>query len=146
MPTLDDDQMALFPTVSSRDFVPRFVARYWDMMALADRQPALVIDKDGMLKDRPGFTLELISHTSLDPAEYNTDRHEILMAMRGHWKISWEGGQTTLSPGDVFAVPQGLKRSISTAMSGEASLFRVRNTDDEAGPTMAFDTPKPSQR
>jgi len=31
-------------------------------------------------------------------------------------------------------------------MSGEASLFRVRNTDDEAGPTMAFETPAPSRR
>ena len=50
MPTLDDEQMALFPYVTSAEFVPRFVARYWDMMACADRQPALVIDKGGSLK------------------------------------------------------------------------------------------------
>lgn len=146
MPTLDEDQMALFPKVSTQEFVPRFVARYWDMMALADRQPAMVIDKDGMLKDRPGFTLELIRETSLADTSYKTDRHEILMAMRGHWHIGWDGGETTLAPGDIFAVPQGLERQISSAMSGESSLFRVRNTDDEAGPTMAFDTPAPSRR
>lgn len=146
MPTLDDDQMALFPVVSTAEFVPRFVARYWDMMALADRQPAMVIDAEGMLKDRPGFTLELIRETSLNPSAYSTDCHEILMVMRGHWKIAWEGGETTLGPGDVFAVPRGIKRNVTVAMSGEASLFRVRNTDDDAGPTMAFNTPAPSQR
>ena len=145
MPTLDDDQMALFPFVTSAEFVPRFVARYWDMMAYADRQPALVIDEDGMLKDRPGFTLELIRESSLDQPEYSTDRHEILMVMRGHWSVEWQGGKTTLAPGDVFAVPQGMKRKLTPAMSGEASLFRVRNTDDAAGPTMAFETAAPSR-
>ena len=35
--------MAQFPTVTASEFVPRFVARYWDMMALADGAPAPVI-------------------------------------------------------------------------------------------------------
>jgi hypothetical protein len=43
-----------------------------------------------------------------------------------------------LAPGDVFAVPPGIERSLQVAMSGEASLFRVSDTDDEAGPTMNF--------
>ena len=145
MPTLDDEQMALFPYVTSAEFVPRFVARYWDMMAYADRQPALVIDKGGMLEDRPGFSLEFIRETSLGNQSYTTDRHEILMVMRGHWSVEWQGGKTTLAPGDVFAVPQNLERKITPAMSGEASLFRVRNTDDAAGPTMAFETAAPSR-
>ena len=48
------------------------------------------------------------------------------------------GGETVLAPGDVFAVPPGIERSLQVAMSGEASLFRVSDTDDEAGPTMNF--------
>ena len=146
MPTLDDDQMALFPHVTSAEFVPRFVARYWDMMAMADHQPALVIDEDGMLKDRPGFSLELLRDGSLDDTAYSTDRHEILMVMRGHWEVELENDRVTLAPGDVFAVPPGMKRKLAPAMSGEASLFRVRNTDDPAGPTMAFETAAPSRR
>lgn len=146
MPKLDDDQMALFPIISTKEFVPRFVARYWDIMALADRQPAVVIDADGMLKDRPGFSLDLIREGSLAEPTYTTDRHEILMVMRGHWSVQWQGGQAILAPGDVFAVPPGLERTLTPSMSGEASLFRVRNTDDEAGPTMAFETPAPSRR
>ena len=146
MPTLDEDQMALFPYVTTAEFVPRFVARYWDMMALADHQPAVVIDEDGMLKDRPGFSLDLIRDGSLDDAAYRTDRHEILMVMRGHWSVAVDDQTVTLAPGDVFAVPPGLSRRISPSMSGEASLFRVRNTDDAAGPTMAFETAAPSRR
>lgn len=146
MPILDDDRMALFPTVSTSEFVPRFIARYWDMMALANCQPALVIDTEGMLKDRPGFTLELIRDGSLDAVSYSTDRHEILMVMRGHWTVQWEDDRTVLAPGDVFAVPPELSRQLMPAMSGEASLFRVRNTDDEAGPTMNFETAAPARR
>ena len=146
MPTLDDDQMALFPNVTTSEFVPRFVARYWDMMAMADRQPAMVIDTDGMLKDRPGFTLELVRNGSIGNDEYSTDRHEVLMVMRGHWNVAWKGGRTTLAPGDVFAVPPNTKRSIEPSMKGEASMFRIRNTDDEAGPTMDWKTAAPSRR
>ena len=140
---LDDDQMALFH-VSSAEFVP-FVARYWDMMAMADHQPALVIDEHGMLKDRPGFSLELLREGSLDDTAYSTDRHEILMVMRGHWSVDLDDDRVTLAPGDVFAIPPGMKRKLTPAMSGEASLFRVRNTDDTAGPTMAFETAAPSR-
>ena len=146
MPILDDDQMALFPKVNTSEFVPRFIARYWDMMALADRQPALVIDTEGMLKDRPGFTLELVRDGSLDAVSYSTDRHEILMVMRGHWTVQLEDDRMVLAPGDIFAVPPELSRQLTPAMSGEASLFRVRNTDDEAGPTMNFETAAPARR
>ena len=99
-----------------------------------------------MLKDRPGFSLELLRETSLAQPKYTTDRHEVLMVMRGHWAVKWQGGQTSLAPGDVFAVPPGLERTLTPSMSGEASLFRVRNTDDAAGPTMDFATAPPSRR
>lgn len=137
MPILNAQQMALFPKVRAADFVPRFVARYWDMMSLADGQPAAVIGADALLKDRPGFALDLVRETSLSGG-YTTDRHEILMVMRGHWQLSWTGGQTVLAPGDVCALPPELHRELTPAMRGEASLFRVRNTDDPAGPTRDF--------
>ena len=145
MRTLDDYEMSLFPDVSAQEFVPRFVARYWDMMAMSDKQPAQVIGADAMLQDRPGFTLEFLSGGSVSADAYQTERHEILMVMRGHWRLSWAEGVVTLAPGDVVAVPPGLSRQLQPAMSGEASLFRVRNTDDPAGPTQDFHTAKPSR-
>ena len=57
------------------------------------------------------------------------------MVMRGHWRLAWDGGETVLAPGDTCAVPPGLTHSLAPSMTGEASLYRVRNTDDPAGPT-----------
>jgi hypothetical protein len=57
------------------------------------------------------------------------------MVMRGHWRLAWEGGELILAPGDTCAVPPGLRRSLAPTMTGEASLYRVRNTDDPPGPT-----------
>lgn len=145
MRALDAEQMALFPKVTAADFVPRFVARYLDMMALASGQPAAIVGAGALLDDRPGFELDMVRENSLDGA-YSTDRHEILMVMRGHWRLSWSGGSVLLAQGDVCAVPPGLTRQLASAMSGEASLFRVRNTDDPAGPTHNFHTAKPSRR
>ena len=138
MPTLTDKELKQFPKVTSQEFVPRFVARYWDMMAMADGQPASVIAPDGMLCDRPGFRLELLRHGSVTADTYQTDRHEVLMVMRGHWKVSWDGGAASLAPGDTCAIPPGQHVSLAPSMSGEASLFRVIDTDDAAGPTMDF--------
>lgn len=138
MPTLTDKELKQFPKVTSQEFVPRFVARYWDMMAMADGQPASVIAPDGMLRDRPGFRLELLRDGSVTADTYQTDRHEVLMVMRGHWKVSWDGGAASLAPGDTCAIPPGQHVSLAPSMSGEASLFRVIDTDDAAGPTMDF--------
>ena len=57
------------------------------------------------------------------------------MVMRGHWRLSWEGGETVLNPGDTCVAPPGLRRRLVPAMSGEASLYRVVGTEDPAGPT-----------
>ena len=138
IPTLTKDEMEQFPKVSSQEFVPRFVARYWDMMAMADGRPASVIAPDGMLRDRPGFRLELLRDGSVATEPYRTTRHEILMVMRGHWKVAWEGGEASLAPGDTCAIPPDQLVSLAPSMSGEASLFRVLDTDDEAGPTSDF--------
>jgi len=135
MPLLTDEQLKAYPEPTTHDVVPHHVARYWDMMALADRQPAKVIGPDAMLRDRPGFEVDLITRGSLSPEPYTTPRHEIVMVMRGHWKLAWDGGETTLAPGDTCAVPPNLAHALTPSMTGEASLFRVRNTDDPAGPT-----------
>ncbi len=135
MPVLTDGELRAIPEPTTHDVVPRHVARYHDMMALADRQPAKVIGPDAMLPDKPGFEVDFITRGSVPPDPYQTPRHEVLMVMRGYWRLGWDGGEATLAPGDTCAVPPGLAHSITPTMTGEASLFRVRNTDDPAGPT-----------
>ncbi|MCG6904259.1 MAG: cupin domain-containing protein [Rhodobacter sp.] len=135
MPVLSDAELKTFPEPRAAEVVPHHVARYWDMMALADGQPAQVVGPDAMLRDRPGFEVDFLKRGSIDATEYATDQHEVLMPMRGHWRVSWDGGTTALAPGDTMAVPPGLRHSLTPSMTGEASIFRVRSTDDPAGAT-----------
>jgi hypothetical protein len=135
MPLLTDDELAAFPEPTTADVIPHHVARYWDMMALSDRQPCKVIGPDALLRDRPGFEVDFLSRQSIPDTAYSTDRHEVLMPMRGYWRLGWDGGSTVLNPGDTAAIPPGLTRSLTPAMTGESSLYRIRNTDDPAGPT-----------
>jgi quercetin dioxygenase-like cupin family protein len=121
-----------------QDVVRDYVARYWDLMALAKDTPCKVIGETGLLRDRPGFEVDCLTRGSLSKESYSSDRHEILMIMRGHWRLTWEGGETVLAPGDTCAVIPGLMHSLVPSMTGEASLFRVVNTDDLAGPTTKF--------
>ncbi|MFW2365556.1 MAG: cupin, partial [Desulforhopalus sp.] len=69
---------------------------------------------------------------------YSVKQHEVLMVMRGYWRLSWDGCKTILAPGDTCALLPGLDVSLVPSMSGEASLFRVVKTDDPAGPTKAL--------
>jgi mannose-6-phosphate isomerase-like protein (cupin superfamily) len=135
MPLLTEEELKTFPEPTTFDVVPNYVARYLSMMALADHQPAKVIGADAILRDKPGFEVELLRRGSIPETAYTTDRHEVLMIMRGHWRLSWDGGDAVLAPGDTCAVPPGLARTLAPSMTGEASLFRVRNTEDAAGPT-----------
>jgi quercetin dioxygenase-like cupin family protein len=135
MPLLTEAELKAYPEPTTADVVPGHVARYWDLMALSDRQPAKVIGAEGKLRDRPGFEVELLSRNSIAPAPYALDRHEVVMPMRGHWRLSWEGGETVLNPGDTAAIPPKLKHALAPSMTGEASLYRVMNTDDPAGAT-----------
>ena len=135
MPILTDAELKTFPEPTTTDVVPHYVARYRDLMALSDHQPAKVIGAEGKLRDRPGFEVELLSRSSIPDAPYVTDKHEVLMPMRGYWRLTWDQGTVTLNPGDTAAVPPGLRHSLVPTMTGEASLYRVRNTDDGAGPT-----------
>ncbi|SHG96472.1 cupin domain-containing protein [Marivita hallyeonensis] len=135
MPLLTEEELATFPEPTTSDVVPGHVARYWDLMALANKTPAKVIGPDGKLRDRPGFDVDFITRGSIPDAPYTVDTHEVLMPVRGHWRLSWDGGSTALNPGDTVAVPPGLAHSVTPAMTGEASMYRVRSTGDPAGPT-----------
>ncbi len=135
MPLLTEQQLANYPEVPVEEVVPAYVGRYNDLMALAANNPAKVIGEHGLLRDRPGFEVELITPTSLDEHRHSSDRHHVLMVHEGHWALSWDNGEKTLAPGDTCAIPPNLAYSLASSMTGTASLFRVINTDDAAGPT-----------
>ncbi len=138
MPLLSDIELKAFAEPAVDAVVPRFVARRWDMMALSASGPAPVIGESALIVDRPGFEVDFISRRSISDAPYSTACHEILMVREGYWRLAWEGGEEILAPGDTCAVPPGLKRSVSAAVSGENGMYRVRNTSDPAGPTWNF--------
>jgi quercetin dioxygenase-like cupin family protein len=135
MPLLTDEELKAFPEPTTHEVIPNHVARYWDMMALADHQPAKVIGTDAMLRDRPGFEVEFLTRGSIPETSYSANKHEVLMVMRGHWKLQWQNQEKVLAPGDTCAIPPGLDHALFPSMTGEASLFRVRGTDDPAGAT-----------
>jgi mannose-6-phosphate isomerase-like protein (cupin superfamily) len=135
MPLLTEDELEAIPEPTTADVVPGYVARYWDLMALADKQPAKVIGPDAKLRDRPGFEVDFITRTSIADAAYVVDTHEVLMPVRGYWRLTWDGGTTAVNPGDTVAVPPGVSHSVAPAMTGEVAMYRVRSTDDPAGTT-----------
>ena len=135
MKPLEDDALEELGNPPAEEVVPRYVARYRDLLERAAGAPAKVLGEGALIEDRPGFEIDLVSRESLGEAPYASDRHEVLMPVRGHWRLDWDGGTTVLNPGDTCLVPQGLSRRLYPSMSGEASLYRIRNTDDPAGPT-----------
>lgn len=135
MPQLTDEELSAFPEPATGDVVPNHVARYWDMVALADRKPALVIGETGMLRDKPGFEVALLTRGSSTTDMHRHDRPSVLMPVTGHWRVVWEGGETTLAPGDTMSVPEDLDHTTFPSMSGDAALYHIVATDDPAGPT-----------
>ena len=138
MPVLNEEELKELAEPTTLEVVPNYVARYWDLMALADRQPAKVLGEHGQLRDRPGFEIDFISRGSAPKGTHSHDKHTVLMPMRGHWALSYDGGSTVLNPGDTAAIPPGLNHSLTPAMTGEASLYRIMATDDPAGLTAKF--------
>lgn len=136
MPLLSEQELKAFAEPGVDEVVPACIARYQDMMALASSgKPAQVIGERGLIRERPGFEVELLSKAAVIMQPITSDRHQILMVQAGHWALEWQAGQTVLAPGDTCAVPPGQSYSLVPSMSGEASMFRVSNTDDRAGPT-----------
>ena len=135
MPLLTDEELKAFPEPTTSEVIPCCVARYQDLLALSDRQPAKVIGAQGKLRDRPGFEVDFLSRNSIPDTPYTLQKHEVLLPMRGHWRLTWDGGTTALNPGDTAAIPPGLEHSLAPSMTGESSLYRVIATDDAAGST-----------
>ncbi|MEM6711099.1 MAG: cupin domain-containing protein [Pseudomonadota bacterium] len=137
MPTLTPEELEDFPEPSAVDVIPNFVARYLDLVAMAEKAPARVIGPDALLRDRPGFDVDFLTRSSISKDSYIIDKPEVIMPVRGHWRVTVDGQTSTINGGDTCLVPAGATRSLAPSMMGEASLYRVRKTDDAAGPTLA---------
>ena len=135
MPVLTEAELADYPELSPAQVVGWGVRRYWDMVALADRRPLKVIGAEGIIRDRPGFDVDLVTRGSATETPHSHDRPSILMPARGHWRLTWAGGEAVLAPGDTASVPAGLDHAAVPAMEGEAALYHVVATDDPAGPS-----------
>lgn len=135
MPVLNDDALKTYPEPTTADVVPNHVARYWDMIALADSAPVKVIGEHGMLRDKPGFEVDLITRDSASETMHQHDRPSVFMPVTGHWKVEWEGGKTVLAPGDTMSVPENLLHRAKPSMTGQAALYHIVGTHDPAGPT-----------
>ncbi|MBC6436762.1 MAG: cupin domain-containing protein [Rhodobacteraceae bacterium] len=136
MPLLTEEELNAFPEVPASGVVRDYVARYWDLVALAREGPAKVIGPDALLKDRPGFEVDFLTRGSLPESPQMSERHTVLLPMRGHWKLLTEGGaRHILNPGDTVLLYPGEAHTLAPSMTGEASLYRVTATDDPAGAT-----------
>ncbi|RLJ36158.1 mannose-6-phosphate isomerase-like protein (cupin superfamily) [Litoreibacter meonggei] len=135
MPLMSDAELAKRPEPTTTDVLPNHIARYWDMVALADKKPVNVLGENGLLRDKPGFEVDFITRGSATETKHSHPYPSVLMPMRGHWRVTWDGGAATLAPGDTMSVPENLAHSAVPSMSGEASLYHVVATGDPAGLT-----------
>lgn len=135
MPLLTEEELATIPEPSAREVIGGYVRRYWDMVAIADRTPVNVIGEQGLIRDKPGFEVDFITRASATDKKHSHDKPSVLMPVKGHWRVDWDGGSATLAPGDTMSVPEGLAHSAVPSMTGEAALYHVVATGDRAGPT-----------
>ncbi|TCS60748.1 hypothetical protein EDD52_11341 [Primorskyibacter sedentarius] len=135
MPLLTEDVLSTIPETPVEHVVRDYVARYWDLMALAATKPAKVIGENALLRDKPGFEVEFLTRGSVGPDMVTPEKPTVLMPVRGHWRLSWQGGETILNPGDTALMKPGEAHGLEVSMTGEASMYRVIATDDPAGPT-----------
>ena len=132
---LSATQLAEIAEIPVDKVVPDYVARYWDMMALASNKPCQVIGEAALIKDKPGFEAELLTRGSIATDSYINPQHEVIMVVRGHWRITWLDNEVVLNPGDTCWIPPNLAHSLEVCVTGEASLYRISGTSDVAGLT-----------
>lgn len=135
MAVMSDAELAKRPEPTTADVLPNHVARYNDLMALADHAPALVIGENGILRDKPGFEVEFITRGSASEAKHSHALPSVFMPVKGYWRVDWDGGSAVLAAGDTMSVPENLAHSIMPSMSGEAALYHIVATGDPAGNT-----------
>lgn len=134
MPLLTEEELKTFPEPTTAQVIPDFVARYWDLVSLADASPARVIGAQALLRDRPGFEVEMVTRPSSGDHKGHA-KPTVLMPVTGHWRLTWGDGTVSLAPGDTLSVPAHLPYRLHPAMTGEAALYRVSGTEDAPGPT-----------
>jgi len=135
MPLMSAEELSKRPEPTTTEVLPNHVARYWDMVAYADRKPCKVIGQTGLLKDKPGFEVDFVTRASATANKHTHDRPSVLMPVKGHWRVDWDGGSSVLAPGDTMSVPENLAHSAVPSMTGEAALYHIVATDDPAGLT-----------
>ncbi|WP_171127099.1 MULTISPECIES: cupin [unclassified Ruegeria] len=135
MPVLTDEQLKDYPEVPVEDVVGKYVARYWDLMALSANKPAQVIGENGLIKDKPGFEVDFLGRGSSVTDPVVAEKPVVLMPASGHWRVSVEAFETTISNGDTALVLPGERYSVEPSMTGQAGLYRIKATDDPAGAT-----------
>ncbi len=135
MPVLTEEQLKAFPEVPVEDVIGKYVARYWDLMALSSTKPVRVIGDSGLIKDKPGFEVDFLGRGSCVTEPEIAKKPMVFMPVSGYWRISVDGFETTLSNGDTALVLPGETYSVVPSMTGHAGLYRVTATDDPAGAT-----------
>ena len=131
---MDEVNLAAMQEPKTADIVPRWVSRYLDLLALSIDGEVSVIGEEGLIFDKPGFEVSFIS-SKTKSKDVKSDKYDILMPVKGHWKLSYSGHEEILSAGDTALIKPNNNYRLEPSMSGEASLYRITNTDDTAGPT-----------
>jgi len=105
MPLLGKDELAKVDCPTAMQVVGGYVRRYLDMVALAEEAPVKAIGAKGLIRDKPGFEVDFITRACAIEEKHSHDRPSVLMPVRGHWRVDWDGGSSTLAPGDTMSVP-----------------------------------------
>ncbi|MBM1634900.1 cupin domain-containing protein [Sulfitobacter mediterraneus] len=135
MPLLTQAELDKVDCPSAMQVIGGYVRRYLDMVALAEEAPVKVIGEKGIIRDKPGFEIDFITRACASEEMHKHDRPSVLMPVKGHWRVDYEGGSATLAPGDTMSVPEGVMHRALPSMTGEAALYHIIATDDAAGAT-----------
>jgi len=135
MPLLTQAELDKVDCPSAMQVIGGYVRRYLDMVALAEEAPVKVIGEKGIIRDKPGFEIDFITRACASEEMHKHDRPSVLMPVKGHWRVDYEGGGATLAPGDTMSVPEGVMHRALPSMTGEAALYHIIATDDAAGAT-----------
>ncbi len=132
---LTEKELEKFPEVSPSNIIPNYVARYLDLVALSKDGPTKVIGERGKLRDKPGFEVDFITRHSLSNDFQKSSKINVVIPVKGYWRFESSDFNAILNPGDTFSIPENLEHKISPAMTGECALYRIKPTNDAAGPT-----------
>ena len=134
MPLMTDEHLALMAEPAVYEVIPRWVARYLDLLALSADGPIEVIGQNGKIFDRPGFTVDFVSGQSTGPIA-PTPFYAVIIPVKGYWRLNHNEHHSHIGPGDTAFLQPNTGYDVTPAMSGEAAFYRIQNTNDPAGPT-----------